>query len=35
VIRGVILVDGVGPDPSPGKYAQQIRYSLATGVIEG
>jgi hypothetical protein len=35
VIGDVILVDGVGPNHTPGKYAQQIRKMLAAGTSEG
>jgi hypothetical protein len=35
VVGDVILVDGVGPDHTPDKYAQQIRYRFAAGAIEG
>jgi len=34
VIGDVILVDGVGPDHTPGKYAQQIRDMLAVSTKE-
>jgi hypothetical protein len=32
MVRGAIRVDGVGPDHTAGKYAQQIRCRFA---IEG
>ena len=31
VVGDVILVDGVGPDHTPGKFAEQIRDMLAAG----
>ena len=31
VVGDVILIDGVGPDHTPGKYAQQIRDASAEG----
>jgi uncharacterized protein (DUF1330 family) len=34
VIGDVILVDGVGPDHTPGKYAQQTRDMLAVSTKE-
>jgi uncharacterized protein (DUF1330 family) len=34
LIGDVILVNGVGPDHTPGKYAQQIRDSLAVSIKE-
>jgi hypothetical protein len=33
VVGDVILVDGVGPDHTPGKFAQQIRELLMVGTI--
>jgi uncharacterized protein (DUF1330 family) len=34
VVGDVILVDGVGPDHTPGKFAKQIRDRLAAGTIK-
>lgn len=31
VVGDVLLIDGVGPDHTPGKYAQQIRDTSAEG----
>jgi uncharacterized protein (DUF1330 family) len=35
VVGDVILVDGVGPDHTLGKFAQQIRDMFAAGAVEG
>jgi uncharacterized protein (DUF1330 family) len=35
MVGDVILVDGVGPDHTPGKFAQQIRERFAAGAIKG
>jgi Domain of unknown function (DUF1330) len=34
-VGDVILIEGVGPDHTPGKFAQQIRDKFATGASEG
>jgi uncharacterized protein (DUF1330 family) len=34
VVGDVILVDGVGPDHTPGKFAQKLRDALAVGAID-
>ena len=31
VVADIILVDGVGPNHTPGKYAQQLRDKFASG----
>jgi hypothetical protein len=35
VVGDLILVDGVGPDHTPGKFAQQIRDMFAAATIDG
>ena len=34
-VGDVILIEGVGPNHTPGKFAQQIRDKFATGASEG